>query len=254
MKKIFGYAAFLVTFLVASALVKEFMGEYRFLQSFNSNRNSILNELEAINQKTPYALDDFTTLEGVHLEDKTIIYKAKSNWNTDYFTSSAFQKYQLMTNIIFACGNPVLNPVFAAGYNLRYEYYHVDGNLKMINPVRKSDCEPIWSSNKNEFADFYVSTIKSSLPLIVDNDTHWINLRRQDDIIELEFKFVNYTNAQLDYAAFDKAERENYQQKCNPPDFNILMKKGFKIKTTYFDRSFAEFHSFTVDAQMCGFS
>lgn len=94
--------------------------------------------------------------------------------------------------------------------------------------------------------------LKAILPLMLDSDTKLENVKTKKNLFQYQYTLVNYTNEDLDVAAFETALTPIVtNQACTTPDIKQMMDKGATISFSYKGKDGKEVSTMNVTSADC---
>ena len=249
MNKLLMVVTAIVLGTVFSQLAKLGLKEY---QQFSS-QNAIEKQILEMNEQMPIHLGENTSIVEVKLDDDVITYMGiLRGLEFDEMNLAKFKAAQEITNLFFVCNNKDTKYLLNEDYSVSYNYSTQDGKDLFVNVISYTDCLPFNMKSSKDFGDFFVNLNRKILPMKLDLDTIWIDVRNSNGAMELVYQLTNYYKEELDVENFKKAVKNNSVQKnCIAPDMKILFEKGYIVTDTYVDRVGDVVYSFQTTRNMC---
>jgi len=254
MKDILKVVLSIIIFFALFHAFKFGVKEYRKYSKNQETEKIISKVISQLNKQLPKQIDDNTTITEVTLDGRVIEYKVSVGW-FDFETINAdkLQKSQKITNIIFVCNDNDAKKFISRNYEVRYSYSSLKGAQLFSNQISRKDCSSFYSTDRNVVVDYFVSLQRDLLPFELDAETIWVDVRRENNTVELKYRLVSYSKFELDIDAFHKAASEEYAKvSCSAPDLKVLFDRGFETNTSFVDKNDELITSLVLSKQICG--
>lgn len=253
MKKLLKVILAGVAFVIVTQATKFGMREYRDYSDDANFRKNAIEAFEKLNNETPIILDKNTKITEIRAENDSVIYSVILD-GIDYesIDVSQFGKIQLITNLFTVCQNEDTKYLIKNGFDIEYEYFTSSKLGLFSNRIAEKDCQPFFGKDNSALADHYIELQLELVPMKLDSETNWINIKRSNNSIELVYEFVNYKKEELDLDAVRKFVEENSPLKnCAGPDTKVFLEGGITIIDTYVDKNGSMVYSFETDFSAC---
>ena len=197
---------------------------------------AIKDSIQEMKNKLPLAIDALHIATEVILKDGVVTLSYEMRGidfeNLDF---DKYRKHRLLSTIITACTNDELRFYFDNGYSLRYIYFSPTEKLFNIL-IQPRDCKPIINNDIQQLVNRYIKLNKEILPMKLDSETEFINIRKRKNSIEFEFQTVNYKKDEIDLNTLEDYVKANMPiKRCTSPDSKLFLENGFNIIDTYID-------------------
>ena len=208
---------------------------------------------EEIQANLPKKIDAFTTVVGVSFENN-IFYHYIELDGLDIPNSDRhrLQAMQLTVNMLAVCLDDFLSKALKAGITVKYNYSLATSNIRFVNTITEKDCSPFQAKDAKILGDYYVMLQNRAMPIVLDEETNLIAMRRDDYTIEFKHQLHRMAKNELDVPFLADYIGKNVSPKfCDTPDFQVLSQRGFKYKISYIDMHNQPLYSAIITKEKC---